>query len=388
VGLGLLLLVPHNLWVGLWEAGQPATDLAAVLLAALLALAAGRWGRRPWPRFWLPGAAFLGISLLSLAVNRVPAATAAAGLRETLPYVALGLLAGRFLAPAGARRLAGWLVVLGGLVAVYGVSGYLAFRFLGGRRAIPPAPESAWLAALTYPYYCGHYLRGWRLVSTFMNDNYLGVWMALTLPLGWVWTAAQPAGWRRRLGWLTLGLMVVALTWTYSRGAALAAVVSLGGLAARISWRAGWLLVPAVLAGLLMLTPADVVRFSNPGATEGNRVARLNLAGKDLARRPILGNGPGRGGLMDMQYGKVARETGLLGLGVFLWLLGAAVMGAWRGGGPWGAAIAFGLLGVAAAAIGGEDFENPQIAATFWLLAGMAPALAAGVGGGRREARA
>ena len=387
----MLCLVPHNLLVGLWMQSPAFFDaLAALVAGALVVLAARGGGERPWARFWLPAVALLGVILVSALTNRVTPMEALTGLREILPYVAVGLLASRLLGAEQGRRLVGWLFLLAVLVAAYGIAGYLAFRALGGRAAFPPAPESPVLAVLTYPYYCGHYPTGWRLVSTFMNDNYLGVWLALLLPVSWLWVEGLDAGRRRNLGRLGLTLMVVALTWTFSRGAALAAVVAVGLLCVRVSWKASWLVVPGVVAALLLASPGDVYRFTRPAETEGNRVHRIGLVGQAMRRKPVLGLGPGRGGLMDVQYAKVLQETGFVGLAVFLWLLAAAIgpAGKAKGAGGAGKAVGAGLLGVAFAAIGGESFENPQIAVTFWLLAGLAPSLSLGSANAPEESTA
>lgn len=381
--LTLLVVPPHDVLSDSWRALSPWSDAAAIAIAA----AALAWlffapASESVAAFRLPIAAFAGISLASVAVNRVPLALALEGLRGMLPWMVGGLCAA---ALAGRRRLPSLLrltTLLGAILAAYGILSFLVFRAYGGPRVVLTS-HSGWESFLLYPYYSEAYAGGWRLTSTFLNDNYFGVWLAMLIPLALTLTLSETAPRRRWAGYAALALMLTALTWTYSRSAALALAAAVAVLTWKVSRRAPLLLLPVLAAAPLMAIPMDRHRFQNVTVSAGGRVESLQLTQSALRGNPFLGRGPGTRGLADVNYAKIGYETGGLGLAAFAWLLFRAVHPALRraaadratdqlNGGLLAAAAA-----MAAAAVGGEVWETPHLAFYFWMLAGSISVLSA-----------
>jgi hypothetical protein len=331
--------------------------------------------------FRLPLAAFAGVSLASAVVNQVPWEMAIEGLRGMLPWMVGGLsaaaLAQRLHLP-GLLRLA---TFLGAMLSAYGILSFVLFRAYGGPRA-DLTSITHWERFLLYPYASPAY-GGWRLASTFLNDNYFGVWLAMLIPVALALTLSETSPRRRWLGYAVLGLMLVAFTWTYSRAAVLALAVAVAVLTWKVSRRAPLLLLPVLVAAPLMAVPVDRHRFQHVAGTAGGRVGSLQMTQSALRGSPLLGKGPGTRGLADVNYAKIGFETGALGLAAFGWLLVCSVRPALRREAGDSAAnrLTGGLLAavaaMAAAAIGGEVWETPHLAFYFWMLAGSISVLSA-----------
>jgi O-antigen ligase len=305
-----------------------------------------------------------------------------------LPWLTVGLSGAtlfRFRDVPGVLRLASLTAVA---LAGYGVLSYLTFWGVGGPYEMPASPRNLWETVMLYPYQCGAYPvpEGWRLISTFMNDNYFGVWVAGLLPVTFAESALAERHYQRRLGYAGAALMVVACTWTYSRAAALALLTGIAVLVIRGHRAAILLLVPVVLVAPLFIIRNDVTRFTNLPATQGGRVQSLQRTTSALQQSPWLGKGPGSRGLADMNYAKIGYETGALGLAAFVVLLIQLLRPALKMSRSSdersylrASGILAGLLGTIAAAVGGEVWEMPQLAFTFWLMGGLLLILSDGV---------
>lgn len=378
-----LLVVPfHDRLKQLWERASPLPEyLAAVgFLASVAWLGAG--GRRRLPSFAMPAVVLAGVTALAGMVNGASLATLAAGLREALPWIVPGLLVARLRDRVAIERILWGMALLATSLALYGIVSFLTYRAMGGPFHFPPAPRNAWEAWLAYPYYSPDYRPGWRLASTFLHDNYFGVWLAMLAPVTWALGTQVTAPPLRRLAFAMAAIQLVALTWTYSRSAALALVASVAVLTWRATPRALWLLLPVLLAAPWFAFRGDVERFLEPGASLGGRVDLAQNALAVVAHHPLLGMGPGSLRLADGHYIRILHQTGWLGLAVWGWLLLAAIAPAarLREAGPWarqiGAALAAGVVACAAGALGGEVWKRPQLAITCWLLAGALAAIA------------
>jgi hypothetical protein len=381
--LVLLVLPTHDLLSGVWHSLSPWIDAAAAL-AACIGIAALWFGPRSALRpYRLPVAAFAGISVLSAVVNQVNWMHAVGGLRAILPWMVIGLSAAAAFRPRDVEGVLKLCAALGAGIALYGIASYLTFRYLGGPFYLPPAPGTPWEQFALYPYRCGAYEGGWRLASTFMNDNYCGVWLAMLTPISFVLVLNEQRRWPRMLGLVGLVLMLLALTWTYSRGTALALIVAVVVLTVRVSRKAPLLLLPVLVAAPLFTLHVDEYRFQAIAATQGGRIESLQRTEAMLWRKPLLGQGPGTRGLADVNYAKIGYETGLLGLAAFGWVLLAAVCPALKRGAPRDAAARLhggmlaALAAVAAGALGGEVWEMPQVACYFWIFAALIGVLGA-----------
>lgn len=375
------LVVPtHDVLTAVWEAGAPWSDVAAVLLAtSVLLWLARRPEDSPFSVFRYPLLAVAAVSLISAGVNQVPWIQAAEGLRAMLPWMVAGLASAAVFKPAEVRGVLGLMVMAGTLVAAYGILSFITFRLVDGPRGLPNGPLTLWESVMLYPYYCGAYPvpGGWRLVSTFMNDNYLGVWlvMLVAVALGLTLTESRPR--LRIAGYVAIGIMLAAFTWTYSRSAVLALGVAVVVLTCKVSRRAPLLFLPVLLAAPLYLAPVDVYRFQHLQETSGGRIASVQQTATGLTERFWLGYGPGTRGLADLNYAKIGFETGVLGLATFGWLLFVGVRPALRRDhasmkvATQRGALFAAAAGMAAAGLGGEVWETPQLAFYFWMLAGL-----------------
>lgn len=350
----LVLLSPwHELIVRLWRPLGAWDDL---LLIALGAAALPRARKAPLAA---PLALLWGLSFLSCAWH----GGHWLALRNLLPFTLAGLAANQ-LSPEQARKLVRWMLGNAVLAAVYGLLTYAAFRGLGGHENYRPQLESPFWNAVLYPYVCGTYPRGWRLVGAFLNDNYMGAYLAAMVCLGL-------AGHQRL--WASC-VLLVAWAGTFSRAATAGLGAGLVFLALR--WRPRLLLVLplAALLCLPLLTRRDAYRFLHPFRTEGGRIQSLVMARDVLVRPALLGEGPGTRGLADMQYAKIAYELGWAGVLTFLVLL-RVLLRAWSGPlSPLAAGTGAALVAVAVAGCGGEVLEVPQTAILFWTCAGLTSA--------------
>ncbi|GAB4250247.1 O-antigen ligase family protein [Deferrisoma sp.] len=185
---------------------------------------------------------------------------------------------------------------------------------------------------------------GGRISAPFEGDpepNTLGAYVVLAgcLAAGLWLEAGRP--WARWGPWL-LGLFGVTLLLTLSRSSWLAAVAA-AGVFVRHSRRRLW------VAGACLLAAAALVAFPPPAVKERvlhtvrerSSQPQVTVAGvtldastsarieswvqvaRDALRHPLLGHGVTGYGFVDAQYVKLLADTGLLGLGAFLWILGS-----------------------------------------------------------------
>lgn len=235
-----------------------------------------------------------------------------------------------------------------------------------------------------YTWLIGQHLLTWRVQSTWENANFYAGFLLLTLPLlcALAWYALRRA-WRV-VGGVAVVLGLVALALTQSRGGILAFLVvacvfgplwlrvdsaltpkRLGLLAAGIVLFIGFAL--ALPFGQRILNPA--VRDSQAHSQQF-RVYTWKADLRIAKHYPLLGSGPGTFRSVFGQYQtagytvqghhtylQTAAETGLLGLGALLWLLGSM------------AALGIRVLRRPAA---GEESRLPRVLAVALLAGGVA----------------
>ncbi|MBN1138743.1 MAG: O-antigen ligase family protein [Anaerolineae bacterium] len=362
------------------------TEALVVLVAAawLMRLALRREGvlrRAPRPALLWPLTIFIGVLLLSLLVTW----SLQHSIKELIKWfevLLLYLLVAWGVNGRWARVLAIAVVVTGALAALHGIYQFL-FRV---------GPEGFVL-----------FDRFMRAYGTFEQPNPYGGYLGLTLPLalGMVIVAGLGLGrWLRSWRWVALVvagisavLMLAALVMSWSRGAWLGFGAAVAGMAVALVVKSGrGAVLSAILAalvayallagGLARVPPALVQRFSDfvpylgvldvRGAeiTDANfavleRVAHWQAAWQMWTDHPWLGVGIGNYepvypryalpqwplplGHAHNYYLNVAAEAGILGLGAYLLLWGAALFHAWRAvrrGSGWGLGVALGVLGV------------------------------------------
>lgn len=188
-----------------------------------------------------------------------------------------------------------------------------------------------------------------RLVSSFLDPNYLGGYLAVLLAA--VLGAYLGGGEGRRLPWLTAGLVVVASVLTYSRSGylAVAAVVFFFGL--RYSWKL-LLLALAVITPLALSIPRVQERVAGGFSVDGTSQARIKSwqdALTVIGAFPVTGVGYNNYGNAQVELGiipsgteghsingsdssllNVQATTGAIGFGIFVAAAGLLLRAAVR----------------------------------------------------------
>lgn len=204
--------------------------------------------------------------------------------------------------------------------------------------------------------------------STMGNSNFAGALLAIALPLG-VYLAATAA--RRRRPWLVLAISVdvLGLWYTQSRGAFVAAIVGVGTVAwisrDRVGRRRRLQMLACgggtalILAGaLVVLHPWSAARPNSPEAPLLNttsavgRLGYWKVASEVFVEHPLVGTGPETfyetyplhrrlkqaadgsfPAITDKPHNvflEYAADTGILGLGAYLALVGTALLYGYR----------------------------------------------------------
>jgi O-antigen ligase len=236
-----------------------------------------------------------------------------------------------------------------------------------------------------------------RAIGTSVDPNIFGALLLVTgvLALGRLLAAREAARWRYGLA---TALIVYALVITLSRGSWVGFVAA-GGLMAALRYRRVALLVPPGLAVAALLFGAQLsglaehflkavyARDQATGMRLGEYKDALNL----IQQHPWLGIGFGAAPTSDLYLGVsstyllVAEEMGLVGLGLFLLVLGRVASTGWRGyrlgvvTAPAAASATVltclaAFVGLLLAALFDRhyfDLRFPHVAALFWLVAAL-----------------
>jgi O-antigen ligase len=316
-------------------------------------------------------------------------ASGAVVLEGTALFVAVVVLCHRHARLA--RRLAAMVAVGGTAIAALNV-----YRLADIGLRIP----NLFTALLANP-------RSVRITLAFPDLNATGSYLAMTLILaaGLLVTAR-----RRRWGWAVAGAGILVGLWlSGSRSAWASAVIS--GIGAVVAWTASRAkpgratimfacatgCVVFVLLLLMFVRPA--VLNAQLSTALASRVGLGQTALRMTASHPIFGVGIGRflsesAGYIDPIFARtyyarenahnnflqILAELGCVGFAVFVWLLAAVgrrIWTAWRAAGD-------GLLAGAAGAVvafllsclAGHPLLTPEVALAFWLVLGVAAALA------------
>lgn len=328
--------------------------LAAVVLWALGSRARGRW--LPWGRFTTAVTVVVGVSALAtlLSVSRLESLIGSyeryGGLLSLVLFAVLGVVVVGVAAeaPEEALRPLAWSVVgAAAVLALYVVLQTLGVDFVDWREPSGRAVK----------------FQGGTMGNSDFAGGFLGiaapffVWLLLTAPRRVPWLGLAAAG---------LALDLGALVLTRSRGGVLAAGV--GGLAAavllrdrlpRFVRRAFWPAVGLGVAGVVaVLLVPGFAKASGLNRTDLLRTESLEVRGREWATatkvfldRPVLGTGPDTfeyrfprhrtredaihlgNQIADKPHNVLlerAADTGVLGLGAYLVLLGTVLAFAWR----------------------------------------------------------
>ncbi|NPV29910.1 MAG: polymerase [Firmicutes bacterium] len=365
---------------GLWD------ELLFALTAALI-LARLTLFRETPPLFTpldLPLLLFLGTGVLLYLLRAPEPEIALDGFRATFQYCLWYFLATRL--PLNRRQKEALLwsfVLVAGIIALHGIYQYIAGV---------PIPAS-WVDQAEAGVRT-------RVYSWIGSPNVLGSYLVLLIPVAAaLWQTARKRRARLLLGGLLLA-MLACLVFTFSRGAwlaFLAAALLYGTLQDRRLLAlilAGAILLPAVSPGVANRLQYTFSSKYVESSQRGGRMARWEQALDRFLAHPATGVGLGRFGgataarfqipgtfYVDNYYLKLAVETGVLGLGAFLWLLLNAVRylsGSIRESAldpvrrAYACGITAGLLGVLAHNCVENIFEVPMMQTLFWILLGLA----------------
>jgi len=236
-----------------------------------------------------------------------------------------------------------------------------------------------------------------RAISTSIDPNVLGGLLVLVTTLATSqFLSPKPAVNR----WLLVPMgtaMVICLLLTYSRGSWVGLAAALLFIAT-VKYRRLWVLLLILAAMLLLLPQADVfVGHLISGVKFEDRAAAMRLGEyRDaltlISRYPLFGIGFGEAPSVDVYRGVsnvyllIAEEMGLIGLGVFLSVVGLFFIHVWRClGQVTDQALQNTLLGLTAALVGAVvagifdhyffNLQFPHTVGMFWLYTGLAVAI-------------
>lgn len=362
----------------LWDEG---------VLAAGLILTFARWyqdkNRKPSNLvnkaillYFLLGIGMLVIDLSTIAIN-------IEGFRAIYQYI-LFFYVGFYLAGKypETRLLISVAFILGTLIGLYGI-----YQYIVG----VPMP-SRWVDS-------GEAVKT-RAYSIIGSPNALGSHMAFLAPIG-LGLLMGAKKWSHRALWiLCTAVILFCLLFTLSRGAWLALVGALGIMGIFYDKRILAVgLIAAILAGIFIpavnqrmgyLFSAEYMEKSS----QSGRISRWLTAYDQMMLDPLLGVGLGHFGgavakrhynsiSVDNYYMGMLAETGLLGLGLLLWLIFVVIkkgFKAWKSlkdPGPrhLAASLLAGLLVIALHNAVENIFEIPYLTTYFWVMAGFLLAL-------------
>lgn len=333
--------------------------------------------RYPLPRFgWWAGL------FVVLAIVALIGAGRWIGIREImisatylLRWVAYALLVFMGYHLAKSSRPINILGLIFGLVAIIGIVQWLIF------------PDLSWLERLGWDPHQG------RLVSTFLDPNFVGGFLVVGLALALPQLLTQGRAAQRWYWGVLTGLMLVGIYLTFSRSALLALIVAafiIGALRYR------WVALALILVLVAAYSASPKLQERVKGAFTLDQTARYRIAswqeGWNIVKHePIIGVGFNTLPYTRPQYGywpaghaasgfdssllTVGATTGGLGLLAYLGILVSAVLLAWRKWRTKAAPIALAFLAATGALLVHSLFVNsllyPSVLVVWWIILGL-----------------
>lgn len=241
---------------------------------------------------------------------------------------------------------------------------------------------------------------GQRVSAPFEGEhgepNTLGGYLVLMLALALAFLS-ESRSWTEGLVWSgAVALMTLPLVYTYSRTSWLAFCVMLATITLLSHRRAIFLWIIAIfLVVLIFAAPEAIIEratytlssqrdsISVMGLTiEPSAAARLRAwddAANALSDFPLTGAGVTGAGLIDAQYARTVAETGLIGIGLFIWMLirltstgfDLREVASTRTERVLATGFLAGLFGLFMHGIGANTFIIVRIMEPLWLVAGL-----------------
>jgi O-antigen ligase len=349
-------------------------------LGALAAVVAMRTRQDGLPGVLGPLGAWLAVSAASTLISR--SAVSSDELLRQFAFLSIGATGALAFRRSDLSRLAALILVAFVPVAAYAISQRLGFE---------PVAEFVKWHSQDRPF------------STFGNPSFLGTWTAMLVPL-FIGAMAGATSWRKEAWGGAAVVSAAVLFTTYSRGAWLGAVA---GVAALAFTGRGWpelrRLVTRIPKPALLLAPVLAIAVFLavvPREQLTRRTDRLLLwegTLRMIAVKPVAGWGLGSFAAEyppfaptafaermkedntfaehpHCEYLHVAMESGVAGLGLFLWLLAVIVRQAYfraRRGDRLVAGVLGALVAVLVHIAVDRNFRLASTAVPFWLLAGI-----------------
>lgn len=333
----------------------------------------------------LPLFIYIAMAVFLFFVRSPVMGVAFEGLRVYVEYMLWFFVASNLLInKKQAYALLNWLVFLGALIGLHGV-----YQYIVGVPIPQTWVDEAEAAVRT------------RVFSIVGSPNVLGSFFVLLIPINLSQLLIADNRPKRYFNLICLIPMVASLIFTYSRGAWLAAVVSLIIYALIYNWRLLLALIPVgyvapkVVPGISTRISYLMSSTYLLSSAKAGRVARWSKAIEVWRNHPLTGEGFGRYGgavaarnipgsnYVDNFYLKTLAETGIIGLASFILLLLVGIRCALSSCNRLtdsklrclAVGIIAGLCGVLVHNAVENIFEVPMMATYFWLLLGMLAAL-------------
>lgn len=337
----------------------------------------------------VPASAFIGLAGLSSILSVSPTASAMT-LARYMAYIALSVVVAAVAKDSYVRhRLMAVMAAAGTVTAIHGLWQYGHPVAQIGMQEIAREVST-------------------RVFAAFGNPNFYAEYLVLAVSVT-VAFMASTRGRTRYIATLMLGLQIVVLLLTYTRGSWLA--LGVGFVLAGLMIDARLAAAPLLIAGLAVpLLPGVVERLATIVTTSGSAGFRIKLwkvALVAISRRPLFGYGLGRfydafrdavisrPGLAfgyafygaHNSYLQIAAETGVLGAAAFLaMVVNMCSMGFYYNARLRdlsarleNAALTAGLIAFAINALTSNAFQHPQGAVFFFVLAGLQAGIGADV---------
>jgi len=364
-------IIPIPVISSLWDEGVLLVLMAIVALRMLE-------GERRLPSVRTPLIAFVVLGVAMFVFDMANFGVNIEGFRAVYQYI-LAFLIGFYILQHEQESLTVFrlFVIVGGLIGLHGVYQYI----------IGVEVPASWIDS-------SETVRT-RSFSIVQSPNVLGSYMAFAAPVAFGLALADRG--KRRWLWVVIALiMLAALVFTGSRGAWLAfgGAIGLALLFLNRKLFIGFLIATILAAVFVPQVSSRFEALFDPEylakSSENGRIQRWIGAYDQMRNNPVFGTGLGHYGgavadrhfgtiYVDSYYFKTLAETGLLGLGVYAWLMLMLMrnsLAVWKSSARtrqfflYGGVFA-GLLAVILHNGVENIFEVPFMNTFFWLIAGV-----------------
>ena len=362
-------------------------DYRLMLILALVTVASTAWHYRRalFDRWWAlaPVVAFVAVVTMATLTSVEPLHSAEA-LQEAVKMLVLVWMIDVLVADERRARAAFWVIALSlGVLAVYAAThaiarGTLFEAYSAEKTVAGPRTDDGG--------------------GAFRDNNDLARVLALSVPLWWTLAAPGAPAWSRAVAAAGGIVTVVAIVCTFSRSGFIALLVGVGVIALSYPlWRQRAAVFLGFVVALVVLAPQpyldQIATIARPMADESFRQrTEIWKQGTEVGlAHSLLGEGPGTFQRPDPRTAATRRaphnifvelmaEVGIVGLGVFVWMLIAALLRLQRvrrtaADASWPRSASFGLAAGMLAYLTASMALSHAFASPLFVLIGLALAL-------------